>query len=186
MELTINIDGTEIASVPLPSGPPDRESESAAFDLAYEAKEDNPESVVSVTVDLDEGVITDGDLNAAAHALHLLADLDDGEDNVDGDALRAIADKFLMKTDAIVQPLPERLSAYEATTPVQIVHRTTRDVRETERQIVARIAREENLVEDHWVDLFYRLENGEEDALESAIALIRTHAIDPDHPLAVD
>lgn len=94
MHLMICVDGVEHATVPLLNGNDsfNEASERGALDRAYEAKETNPDSVVSIVIDLtdDEPVKPVDDTEFVAEALQMLADLDEGE-HTDWERLTGLA-----------------------------------------------------------------------------------------------
>jgi hypothetical protein len=95
MELMVCIDGVKHATVPLIDGndPFNREAERGALDRAYEAKESNPDAVVSVVLSdwASDGPdeITSADMQSAADAISILRDLDEGE-HTDDDELKRL------------------------------------------------------------------------------------------------
>jgi len=101
-ELMLCLDGAEEISLGLRDGDDafNSEQERSAFDRAYELKESNPDSVVSIVIartlkpyDSDEEVtlrMSRGDAFAIAEALDLLADVDEGE-HTDYEDLRRLA-----------------------------------------------------------------------------------------------
>lgn len=94
MNLMICVDGAEHATVPLRDGDDvfNGEAERGALDRAYEAKESNPDSVVTIVIDLtdDEPAAPLNDTEFVAEALETLADLDEGE-HTDWERLRGLA-----------------------------------------------------------------------------------------------
>lgn len=88
MQLMICTDGVEFATVPLIDGndPFNAESERGAFDRAYEAKQSNPDAVVTIVIvtDDEEEELIDLRLSASeisfiSDSLTLLAGVDEGE-----------------------------------------------------------------------------------------------------------
>lgn len=106
MNLMICIDGFEHATLPLIDGNDsfNEASERGAFDRAYEAKESNPDSVVTIVIDTTpdepEGPLDDTEF--VAEALGYLASVDEGE-NTDQERLSALA-TALRRRDLRVVP----------------------------------------------------------------------------------
>lgn len=94
MNLMICVDGVEHATVELADGDDgfNHAAERGALDRAYEAKESNPDSVVTIVVNTipDEFDELVSDTTFVADALDTLADLDEGE-HTDWDRLRGLA-----------------------------------------------------------------------------------------------
>jgi hypothetical protein len=115
-ELMVCVDGGEHASIPLRDGD-DRfnaEAERGALDRAYEAKESNPDSVVSIVVcrvpvdaEVGDGEVeirlSRRDAVAVAEAVGLLAGIDEGE-NTDRDDLIRLSQAV---QDQIEPPAPK-------------------------------------------------------------------------------
>lgn len=106
MNLMICVDGVEHATVPLLDGNDsfNNASERGALDRAYEAKQSNPDSVVTIVIDTTpdepEGDLDDREF--VAESLSLLADLDEGE-YTDGDRLVRLA-KALRAGQLVLAP----------------------------------------------------------------------------------
>jgi hypothetical protein len=94
MQLIICLDGVAIDAHDLSDGDDgfNQSVERGVLDRAYEAKESNPDSVVSVVIDTTSSTPTGplNDTEFVAEALELLADLDQGE-HTDWERLRGLA-----------------------------------------------------------------------------------------------
>jgi hypothetical protein len=98
MDLMVCIDGAEAATVPLKDGDDgfNAQSERGALDRAYEFKQENPDSVVSIVI-VDSWIPASvSDREFIGHSLRLLADLDEGE-HTDSERLLRLA-KVLLET----------------------------------------------------------------------------------------
>jgi len=105
MNLMICVDGVEHATVYLRDGDDafNREAERGALDRAYEAKESNPDSVVTIVVNTVEDAEPLNDTEFVAEALELLADIDEGE-HTDWERLRGLAQSLRQGGLAVTGP----------------------------------------------------------------------------------
>lgn len=107
MNLMVCIDGAEAATVPLIDGndPFNAEAERGALDRAYEFKQSNPDSVVTIVIDTtpDEAPSEDDDdTQFVADNLYYLASVDEGE-NTDADRLHRLS-VALRRRDLVLAP----------------------------------------------------------------------------------
>jgi hypothetical protein len=101
MELMVCIDGVEHATLPLIDGndPFNAESERGAFDRAYEAKESNPDAVVTIVVVTDEESdlidlrLQRREIEFLSESLSLFAGIDEGE-NWDAERMKRLAQEL--------------------------------------------------------------------------------------------
>ena len=108
MELMVCIDGAEHATIPLKDGADgfNLVAERGALDRAYEAKESNPDSVVTIVVCGDEPESQWADVSDTefiAENLGYLASIDEGE-HTDSDRLHSLA-KALAAGALVVTPV---------------------------------------------------------------------------------